>query len=191
MRRQNTPLRGRRLGRNAWLRVARETLIDTGIESVKIGSLARKLEATRASFYYHFDDRAALLRELLKYWEVHNTQPFVNAVMANSADGVTKFNRIINIWVEEKSYVPAFDSAVRDWARNSESVARVVKRVDRKRIDILKKIYVEIGYEEPAAFIRARVAYFHQVGYYTLGLGETRKARRRFVPLYVDVLLGR
>jgi AcrR family transcriptional regulator len=186
-----TSLRGRRLGRVAWLDIARETLIETGIESVTIGSLARKLNATRPSFYYHFKDRAALLRDLVQYWEIHNTAPFEQAIKIEGGNGYEKFNRIINIWLEEKAYSPKFDSAMRDWARNSAYVARAVHRIDGKRIEILKSIYLELGFEESVAFIRARVTYFHQVGYYALGLSELRKDRHRLAPLYVDVLLGR
>ena len=64
-------------------------------------------------------------------------------------------------------------------------------QVDLRRIDILTQIFIDLDYEEDEAFIRARVAYFHQIGYLALGLNESRKTRRELAPVYLKVLLGR
>ena len=39
--------------------------------------------------------------------------------------------------------------------------------------------------------IRARVTYFHQVGYYTIGYNESLDARMALLPMYVYVLTGK
>lgn len=182
--------RGRRLGRDAWILAARDALIEGGLEAVKIDRLAKTLKAERRSFYYHFKDRDALLDELLQHWEIHNTKSYEEALNVNNNNGETELETINNMWLEEKTFNPAYDSAMRDWARISKPVARVVMRVDRKRIEILNRIFRDLGYEDPEAFIRARVAYFHQVGYITLGLGESRKTRNELAPIYLKVLLG-
>ncbi len=183
--------RGRRLGRGAWINAAREAFIKSGIEAVKVERLAKTLQATRAGFYYHFEDRDALLQELIKDWEVSNTKPFEAAINTDSHNGEAELEYINNMWLEEKNYIPAYDSAMRDWARVSKPVAAVVKRVDNKRIEILRSIFLDLGYKDPEALIRARIAYFHQVGYYTLGLGESKKTRRELAPLYLKALLGK
>ena len=41
------------------------------------------------------------------------------------------------------------------------------------------------------AFVRARTTYFHQVGYYTLGVRESREQRLMLLPLYIGILTGR
>ena len=188
---EKTFTRGRRLGRDAWILTARDALIEGGLEAVKIDRLAKTLKAERRSFYYHFKDRDALLGELLNHWEFNNTQSYEEALNVNNHNGQTELETINTMWLEEKTFNPAYDSAMRDWARVSKPVASVVKRVDRKRIEILNRIFRDLGYEDPEAFIRARIAYFHQVGYITLGLDETRKTRRELAPIYLKVLLGR
>ena len=40
------------------------------------------------------------------------------------------------------------------------------------------------------AHIRARITYYHQVGYYTLAVHESRRTRRRLSPMYALVLTG-
>jgi len=92
--------------------------------------------------------------------------------------------------LQEVDYSPAYDSAIRDWARMSIKVATVVKRVDDKRIMLIKTIFLGLGYADDEAFIRARIVYFHQIGYYTLGLRETRVKRSSYRHLYMKILSG-
>ena len=179
-----------RLSRTDWLIAARDTLITEGKDALKIERLAKKLNVTRGGFYWHFRGRDDLLDALLISWEKETNVLFEQALQGDHADGMSEFCALCRSWVEENVYNPAYDSAVRDWARVSIRAEKAVKRVDRKRVDIIKRIFLDIGYPEDESFIRARVAYFHQVGYYTLGVGETRSQRRKLVPLYVEALTG-
>jgi len=179
------------LGREAWLAAAKEALIEEGIGAVEIGKLARRLDATRGGFYWFFDSRDALLDELLAHWERTNTQAFKAVLKNTQQTGIEKFKAIADVWVTEASYSPAWDAAIRDWARVSKPVAQAMRRVDNERIGILKRLFLEMGCEAEEAFIRARIAYFHQVGYYALGVHESLGRRKRLVPLYIRYLTGR
>lgn len=187
------PVRARQsLGREDWIAAARAELIAAGVSAVKVDRLARRMRVTRGSFYWHFKSHAHLLRELLKSWEQTNTDPF-ERVLANDGkrQGVEEFIAIVKLWVEEKDYSPAFDTAVRDWARTSREAAAAVHRADERRIQILHRVFIDMGLADPEALIRARIAYFHQVGYYTLAFREDREQRLALVPAYCQVLLGR
>ncbi|MFZ8428715.1 hypothetical protein ACO1NA_14415, partial [Staphylococcus aureus] len=81
----------------------------------------------------------------------------------------------VDILVNEQHYSPQWDAAVRDWARVSPKAALAVRRNDDERIAIVRQMFIDMGYEETQAFVRARIAYFHQVGYYALGVQETRE----------------
>jgi hypothetical protein len=70
-------------------------------------------------------------------------------------------------------------------------VASAVRRTDDARIGVLKQVFLDMGCEDEEAFVRARICYFHQVGYYTLGMRESREERLRLLPLYTRVLTGR
>jgi hypothetical protein len=110
---------------------------------------------------------------------------------AEAGNGLAEFASIVDLWLSEREFSPAFDTAVRDWARQSKSVAAAVRRADLRRIDVLRRIFVDLGYRDPEALVRARVTYFHQVGYYALRLEETPARRRALAPAYVRVLIGR
>ena len=46
------------------------------------------------------------------------------------------------------------------------------------------------GYEDQDAFIRARVLYFMQIGYYALELGETTPTRMKYIADYLRCFTG-
>lgn len=179
------------LGREDWIRAAQKELISGGINAVKVERLARKLRVTRGSFYWHFTSHGDLLGELLKSWEKTNTEPFERALTKNGAPhGMKEFMAIIHLWIDETDYSPPFDTAVRDWARTSREAATAVRRADERRVAVLHRIFLDIGFADPEALIRARVTYFHQVGYYALAIRDDQETRRKLVPLYCQVLLG-
>jgi hypothetical protein len=63
--------------------------------------------------------------------------------------------------------------------------------VDQQRIAIIERIFLDMGYKGKEAHVRARVTYYHQVGYYALGVRESKKQRRELLPYYMKVLIGR
>jgi AcrR family transcriptional regulator len=146
---------------------------------------------TRGGFYWFFNSRQELLDELLADWERTNTQAFKAAIQDAGHNGVAEFQAIVNMWVTERGYSHSWDGAVRDWARVSTKIATAVRRVDDQRIAILKQIFIDMGYPDDEAFVRARITYFHQVGYYTLDVKEDRAERLRLLPLYIRFLTGR
>jgi AcrR family transcriptional regulator len=179
------------LGREDWILAARTTLIRDGINAVNVLPLAGKLKVTRGGFYWHFRNRADLLDALLADWEANNTAAFEKVVAGGDRDGRAEFVAMVDVWVAEQDYDPAWDAAVRQWALQSPRVARVVKRVDEHRIEIFRRIFLDLGYVDPEALVRARITYFHQVGYYTLGLGESHEERMRLLPYYLASLMGK
>jgi AcrR family transcriptional regulator len=179
------------LGREAWLSAAREALIEEGTAGVEINKLARRLSVSRGGFYWFFTDRAHLLEELLKYWIETSTTLFEGILTVGGRNGRAEYQALVDLWVEEKDYDPRWDGAVRDWARTSPAVREAVHQVDRKRIAILEKIFRDMGYKGTEAHVRARVTYYHQVGYYALGVHESKQQRRALLPFYAKVLTGR
>ncbi|BBK33685.1 hypothetical protein STHU_43190 [Allostella humosa] len=145
---------------------------------------------TRGSFYWHFADRAELLTALLAHWEATNTAPMEQAVAQAGSDGHAKLVALIRLWIDEVAFSPAYDSAVRDWARHDPSAATAVGRIDERRIALLAAIFADLGFAGEDAFVRARVAYFHQVGYYALAIRESRQRRLDLLPFYYRVLTG-
>lgn len=178
------------LGRDAWLEAARSALIHEGIGGVEIGKIARKLGATRGGFYWFFTSRKQLLGNLLADWEKTNSAVFKSIVWDRDDSGTAEFKALCDIWVNEVGFNPQWDAAMREWGRISARVAAVVQRVDDFRIEIIQRIFHDMGYEKTEAHVRARIAYFHQIGYYALGVQESREQRLKLLPYYVRILTG-
>jgi AcrR family transcriptional regulator len=179
------------LGREIWLDAARQALIEEGTAGVEVNKLAKRLGCSRGGFYWFFRSRAQLLVELLAMWERSGTELFERILLNSDRNGMAEYLAMTNLWIDESEYDPKWDGAVRDWARTSGSVRKVVQAVDEKRIVILEQIFIDIGYQGKEANVRARVMYYHQVGYYALGVQESRRTRRSLTPYYRKVLTGR
>lgn len=188
--RRQRPGRREMLTRQDWIDAARKALIKSGIGAVRIVPLAKSLGVTRGGFYWHFTGRKDLLEALLEDWERTNTAAFKQILQRDQRDGHAEFHALVDLWVNERDYSPAWDSALRNWATLSKQVAAIVRRVDDARIAIIREIFLHLGYRDPEALVRARIVYFHQVGYYTLALGESRSEREALLPVYVEALLG-
>jgi hypothetical protein len=114
----------------------------------------------------------------------------LEAIRRAGARGLQEdFRHVDDLWLEERDYSPRYDAAVRDWARTDEIVADAVREVDRIRIDAFTEMFKAYGFTGKKALIRARILYYHQVGYYALNIQETIEERRCLSPQYDEVLL--
>jgi AcrR family transcriptional regulator len=175
----------RRLSREDWIAVARQTLVAAGVEDVKVDLLAHRLRVTRGSFYHHFEHRQALLDALLEDWVSSNRRE-IAAVHATGAD----MKHLFRVWIWEDREFPAFDIAVRAWARKAERVARAMREIDDAWVALLQSLFEAKGVAAPESFVRARIMYFHQVGYYALSIDENLAERVALVPHYYAALTG-
>jgi AcrR family transcriptional regulator len=186
-----TARRPRSLGREAWLEAARSALIEEGTAGIEINKLAKRLGVTRGGFYWFFASRDQLLDELLAFWVQTSTQLFERILSSHDRNGMREYQALVDLWIDEKEYDPRWDAAVRDWARTSAAVLGAVKVVDRRRIALLERLFRDMGYRGKEAHVRARVTYYHQVGYYALGVQESRRERMELLPFYTRVLTGK
>ena len=173
-----------------WVETARNALIEEGIAGVRVDRLAQRLGVTRGGFYHNFRDREKLLDALLKLWE-HDCRflPDDNPG-SNPGEAMQWYDRTILRLIEEDGYDHAFDMAGREWSRSDKRAAWAVERSDRERVSVLEKFFRVLGYSAEQATIRAKVLYYHQIGYYAISVKETTAERKRQVRLYTDILCG-
>ncbi|GAB2601154.1 TetR/AcrR family transcriptional regulator [Ramlibacter solisilvae] len=173
-----------------WLATAQQVLVEEGIDAVKVDRLAQRLGVTRGGFYHHFNDRADLLSRLLALWS--GTALFVppGLSLRSPAEALQAIDGVVEHLIREDSYDPHFDLAVREWARSDASVAAAVAGMDAERIAALYKIFLALGCNKQEADIRARVFYFHQIGYYAIGIAEPDSGRRERARVYLEILCG-
>jgi AcrR family transcriptional regulator len=172
-----------------WIDAARQMLVEGGVAAVQINPLAARLSVTRGGFYWRFRNRRHLLNELLDDWEARNTRHFLETA-GPPGTPAERYSRLVQLWLDEKDFDPALDAAVRHWGSIDPSVRDRVRAADLARIEGLADIFLKAGQPPLEAGVRARIVYFHQIGYYALGLGESRAERDQLVETYTRILAG-
>ena len=178
------------LGKYDWLSASLSMLVDEGVEAVQITRLARKLKVTRGSFYWHFKDRDDLLDSVLAEWRAANS-----GVIASSLAEATSLTAgvlsLFSVWVEDEQFSTRLDQAIHDWARRSDRVMQIVRIEEEERIHAIAAFFGRHGFDEVDAFVRARVLYFTQAGYYALNIEESMTARLELLEAYYRTFTGR
>ena len=131
-----------RLEKKDWMRAARLALLEGGPSAVRVETLARKLRVSKGSFYWHFQNREALLEALLREWE--EEKGVLLDLLAERysyqalADFFTELER--RVVLSERGEWPS-DAAIFAWAAVSPKVARRANKEEETRIRLLKKLF--------------------------------------------------
>lgn len=174
--------------REDWVNIARSQLLEKGIQNVTIRKMATKLKVTTGAFYHIFKNLGELHRDLILDWEQKNTEPLLNAIYTAAPDGRKQLLVWDNIILFEQHYNPSYDAVMRDWARVSEPVKEAVQNIDQKRIDALENVYQNLGFDKNFAEFRAKIMYYHQIGYQTLKVHESLHERLENSVYYSEII---
>jgi AcrR family transcriptional regulator len=139
-----------RTPRTAWIAAGLQALAAGGPEAVKVDVLAKALGVTRGGFYWHFEDRQALLEAMLDAWEQAALEAVIAQVEAGGGDHRARLRRLFALAAEGREIVK-IDLAVRDWSRRDAAVAERLRRVDARRLDYLRALFAGTHPEEAEA----------------------------------------
>ena len=143
------------LGKKDWLQAALEVLNQRGISSVKVLPLSKELGVTRGSFYWHFEDRDEMLREMLQYWEREQTDSVIKHARNLGAPPRERLADVLtNVILNRRSL---YDTAIAAWGMFDEHAATSYARVLRKRLRFLSSMLMEAGVDKEQADFRARL----------------------------------
>jgi AcrR family transcriptional regulator len=163
-----------KLGRQDWVNTGLNVLAESGVEAVRVEPLARLMNVTKGSFYWHFKDRQDLLDALLAEWISLETNRIIERVNALQENASTKLLRLLEMAIEDDGGV---ENAIRAWARTDTKVAAVLAQVDQRRLDYTQDLFLQIGFTPIEARVRARMAYYSLVGEFTIAT-RTNQAER-------------
>lgn len=144
--------------------------------AVAIEPLAKRLGATKGSAYWHFANRQALLDATLERWERHHTEAVIRRLEAE--DGPEQRLRLLLRLTLDESNDTRLELALFA-ALDVPAVAAAVQRVNQRRLDYLRALFVDAGFSVPAAERRAVLAY-------SLYLGRGQLLRGSAPPVAVE-----
>ncbi len=159
--------RSGRLSADDWASEALEQIAETGVSSVAVEPLARRLGVTKGSFYWHFPSRDALLEAALERWETME-QELVFGSLEKVADPRERLRALFLVVAHEvKSHI-IYSELLK--ALDHPAVSPVIGRVSQRRLDYLTASFRQAGLGRTAAQHRARLAYAAYVGFLQLSL---------------------
>ncbi|MFE2146257.1 TetR/AcrR family transcriptional regulator [Streptomyces sp. NPDC059456] len=144
-----------------WTMAALRALARGGLQAVAVDVLARELAVSRGSFYWHFENREALLVAALEAWERHATTEVI-AVVREEGDARARARMLFAVALGAEEIAGLEPALVAHTAH--PAVAEVVARVARTRLDFLAEIFDGLGFGPREARHRALAAYAAYLG---------------------------
>lgn len=182
------------LSRDDWVAAAFDALLHDGPDGVAVQPLARRLGATKGSFYWHFASRDELLRATLARWEHVATDDVVTALEASSRPPAEKAQLLFAQVTAASERYPGHLLLLA--ATDQPAIADAVARSTHARIAYVAKLLRASGRSPAVAQRRAVLAYATYLGHAQLvrttpgELPNTARTRRALVQEMAAVLLN-
>jgi len=171
----------KRVSKHEWLACALEVFARDGEPGVRIEALARQLGIAKAGFYWHFENREQLLKELLAYWSHEYTEVIAGNPKVRSLPADQRLLAALELIYEHR--LAGMDVHFQAWAQRDPAVNRKVREVTRTRLSFFRDIFLELGFEEQDAEMRSRLTLGYEANERLLfrfrSDREAREMRRR------------
>ena len=179
-----------RTPRDRWIEEGLQALAAGGPDAVRVEALAKKLGVTKGGFYGSFADRDALLEAMLDAWERESTDEVIDRVEREGGDPRTKIQRAGVLTFSSDRLLP-IDLAIRDWARRDEAVAERLRRVDNRRMALLRQMIGTFCSDADEVEARSVLAFCVAIGEHFLAADHGDRTRAQVLVRAADLLLNR
>ena len=164
-----------RTPRARWIEEGLRALSAGGPNAVRIESLARAQGVSKGGFYGYFDDRRALLDEMLDAWERRSTEDVIDRVEHEGGDAMARARRAAELTFSDE--LLPIDLAVRDWARRDPAVADRLRRVDNRRMQYMRSLFGEFCSDADDVEARCLVFYSLWIGSHFIAADHGTRSR--------------
>jgi AcrR family transcriptional regulator len=178
-----------RTPRSSWIEEGLRALAAGGLDAVRIEPLAQALGVTRGGFYWHFDDRRALLEEILDTWERVSVDEVIERVESEGGDTRAKLRRLSAVAASSDEPL-RIDLAVRDWARREHTVADRLRRVDDRRMQYMRSLFAGFCADEDEVEARCMVLFSLWIGSHFIAADHGARSRADVLKLALGRLLA-
>jgi AcrR family transcriptional regulator len=179
-----------RTPRDRWIEEGLQALAAGGPDAVRVEALAKKLGVTKGGFYGSFADRDALLEAMLDAWERESTDEVIDRVEREGGDPRTKIQRAGVLTFSSDRLLP-IDLAIRDWARRDEAVAERLRRVDNRRMALLREMIGTFCSDADEVEARSLLAFCVAIGEHFLAADHGDRTRAQVLVRAADLLFNR
>ena len=177
-----------RTPRERWVEEGLRALAAGGPDAVRVEVLAKRLGVTKGGFYGAFRDRDALLEAMLDAWERESTDDVIERVEREGGDPKTKIRRAGVLTFSDDRLLP-IDLAIRDWARRDPAVADRLRRVDNRRMQLLRDAIGTFCSDPDEVEARSLLAFCVAIGRHLLAADHPGRTRTDVMQLTGEWLL--
>lgn len=178
-----------RTPRSKWIDEGLRALAAGGPDAVRIEPLAQALGVTRGGFYWHFEDRGALLGEMLDRWERVSIDEVIERVERGRGDARARLRRLFGLASSSRDLLK-IDLAIRDWSRRDPAVTARLRRVDNRRMDYMRSLFGAFCADEDDVEARCTIAMSLFVGSHFIAVDHAGRSRADVVELILGRLLA-
>jgi AcrR family transcriptional regulator len=159
------------------------------LSTVTVHGIARKLGIAKSGFYWHFRNRDDLLHQLLDYWSYQLTEIVASNVKIIALEPKARLVKIAQMILDHD--LTRHDLAIRQWARQDPEVAKVVRKVNRIRLDFLRWTFAELGFEGEDLEIRTMLFVCYHTWETPMFPEISRKRRHAQIVRRIEILISR
>ncbi|MCF8178610.1 MAG: TetR/AcrR family transcriptional regulator [Sulfuritalea sp.] len=153
------------LDREAWIKGAIAILAEHGAERLRVEVLAKRLNVTKGSFYWHFKDRQDLLNAVLEFWKEGRIRDIRKQTQAEPGGEIAALLHTIEVYSSARNRKGiSIEAAVRNWARRDAQAIAVVEEVDAERLACSCRLFLACGLNEEEAKARSIMLYAYVFG---------------------------
>ena len=149
----------KKLSREDWCRAALFAWAKSGSRTLSVERLARELGVTKGSFYWHFQDRDALLQAAVEYWRDQGTAQVIADLEVEPDPRVRLKNLFATVFrdLDELRVEAALMAAS---ATGHPVIGPIFAEVIAERIGYLKQLYTEMGADDPECWSQLAFAWY-------------------------------
>lgn len=156
-----------RTSRERWIEEGLRALAAGGIDAVRVEALAKALGVTKGGFYGFFVDRGALLTEMLDAWERASIDDVLERIGQEPGTALDRARLAGRLTFSGDRLLP-IDLAIRDWARRDEMAAERLRRVDNRRMQVLRDAIGTVCTDPAEIEARSLLAFCMAIGIHLL-----------------------
>ncbi|MFE9660618.1 TetR family transcriptional regulator [Streptomyces sp. NPDC005955] len=179
-----------RTPRERWIEEGLRALAEAGPDAVRVEALAKRIGVTKGGFYGYFADRDALLVAMLDVWERESTHDVIDRIEEEGGDPKSRAQRAGELSFSDDRLLPV-DLAVRAWARHDEAVAERLRRVDNRRMALLRAAMGTFCTDAEEVEARSLLAFCAAIGAHFLAAEHGGFTRAQVLDRAADLLLDR
>jgi len=185
----------RRLTRDDWITAALGAIADGGLAAVGVEPLAVRLGATKGSFFWHFENRDALLEAAIRRWEKETTTDVAAEITTARDTPASQFRRLVATVIERAEQDRVGPALLASAAH--PAVAPALERVTAVRLNLIATVLRRLGFSPAEARRRALLAYSAYLGHGQLAhstpgvLPATKTGRRAYLNDAIHALTTR